>query len=85
MACITSAPIMLASREKRPPDMDVPPMTTARMASNSVVSPMLLASEVLDVRTGHQAGNPGAEAAEGIHQQLDVLSRLMPLKKLERN
>ncbi len=47
IACITSAPIMLASREKRPPAMDVPPITTARMASSSRLKPMLLASEVL--------------------------------------
>ena len=49
IACITSAPTILANREKRPPLMDVPPMTTARIASNSVVSPMLLASDVLAV------------------------------------
>ena len=47
IACITNAPIMLASRENRPPDMEVPPITTANMASSSVVSPILLASDVL--------------------------------------
>ena len=53
-ACITKAPMRLDSKEKRPPDMDVPPITTARIASSSAERPMLLASEVL---TFEQATN----------------------------
>ena len=34
-AQITSAPMALAPSENRPPDINVPPSTTARIASNS--------------------------------------------------
>ncbi len=47
-ACMTSAPMTLANRENRPPPPSkVPPMTTARIASNSKFRPMLVASDVL--------------------------------------
>lgn len=47
-ACMTTAPITLASRENRPPrPSKVPPITTARMASSSKFKPMLVASDVL--------------------------------------
>ena len=47
IAWMTSAPTMLANSEKRPPaPRAVPPITTARIASSSKFSPMLLASDV---------------------------------------
>src|SRR5690606_38840330 len=47
MAWIVIAPISEARMEKRPPSSEVPPMTTARMASSSSHSPALLASAPL--------------------------------------
>ena len=38
-----SAPTRVPVRENRPPASDVPPMTTARMASSSIHRPRLLA------------------------------------------
>ena len=47
-ACMTNAPMTLANSENRPPDpINVPPMTTARMASTSKFRPILVASDVL--------------------------------------
>ena len=47
MAWMTAAPTIAAKSENRPPAPSaVPPMTTARMASSSRFSPMLLASDV---------------------------------------
>ena len=47
-ACMTNAPMMLASKENRPPEPNmVPPMTTARMASSSKFKPSWVASDVL--------------------------------------
>ncbi|MOA52039.1 hypothetical protein D3C78_1752660 [compost metagenome] len=44
MVWMMSAPINEAVMEKRPPFSDVPPITTARIASSSSHSPALLAS-----------------------------------------
>jgi hypothetical protein len=41
------APINVPVSEKRPPASDVPPMTTARIASSSMNNPALLASAAL--------------------------------------
>ena len=44
---MSSAPTSVPAREKRPPASDVPPITTARIASSSIHSPALLASAAL--------------------------------------
>ena len=60
IAWITSAPMMLANSEKRPPaPRAVPPITTARMASSSKSLPMLFAS---DVRMAELATSPAIPA-----------------------
>jgi hypothetical protein len=47
VVCRTRAPMALPISENRPPvPRSVPPMTTARIASNSVYIPMLFASDV---------------------------------------
>ena len=44
---MSRAPIMVPVREKRPPAREVPPMTTARIASSSIHRPALFASAAL--------------------------------------
>ena len=44
---MSSAPTRVPVSENRPPAREVPPMTTARMASSSIHSPALLASAAL--------------------------------------
>src|SRR5206468_1827141 len=44
IAWMISAPTIASTRLKRPPNSEVPPITTARMASSSSQSPALLAS-----------------------------------------
>ena len=44
---MSSAPMSVPVRENRPPASDVPPITTARMASSSIHRPALFASAAL--------------------------------------
>src|SRR5690349_7971004 len=82
MACITRAPTILASSEQRPPAMAGPPITTARTASGSVVSAMLLASEDLTIDLATSPATPAQKPQHAYTNRLIFFSP-MPLEDQE--
>ena len=62
MASMMKAPISVPASENRPPASEVPPMTTARIASSSMNSPIELGSAEVEldvnIRPARPAQNP---------------------------
>ena len=52
------APIRVPASENRPPASDVPPMTTARMASSSMNSPIELGSADVEFEVSISPARP---------------------------
>ena len=70
-----NAPITVPASEKRPPASEVPPMTTARMASISRNSPVLFGSAAVASDVIIRPGDPGEHGAHDVHRPGDRAGR----------
>ena len=70
---MTSAPIMLANKEKRPPRHQRPAHHNRQDGIQFIVETIVIAIGAMDIGAEDQAGDGAAKAAKGIRQQLDIL------------